>query len=153
MNRIHRCKSMLWVLAIICPLACAAGGDKGSGGGGEGGDDTWANSASGSGSTSTGSSSSSGGSSCNTTHTDCTDCYYCTIEPGTGPCFTARDNCNKDSACVAYDDCIDACNDNVPCMNECGVNYPQGKAKYDIGRSCYCAECADSCGTLSVCTW
>jgi hypothetical protein len=67
----------------------------------------------------------------------CTDCT-------TSQCGAEKSACATGSSCDLYTQCLAACAD-VPCIDTCGTNNPDGKAASGALGSCVTTKCASAC--------
>lgn len=81
---------------------------------------------------------------------DCNSCSGEATGQG-GACSAASQACFNDQQCSNLVQCLNGCNGNQNCINNCANQYPNGINKYNAVIDCICttgcvSECATECG-------
>jgi hypothetical protein len=81
------------------------------------------------------------------------DCGACSACASQMLCALELDACNKNSACVAIDQCVSQlCGTDLMCKQQCVDQNPNGIAAYDAATRClYCNQCPSDCAGYRKC--
>jgi hypothetical protein len=75
----------------------------------------------------------------------CDTCTQSAVSPG-GACSSQVDACLANTECSALNDCLQTCNGNQTCINNCATQHSGGVALFNAIFDCaYCSACTSYC--------